>query len=620
MKRKLLFLFVVILMLTLAACGGSATEAPAEEAAPAEEEAAPAEEEAPAEEAAPAEEEAADSLQVGELKDVAREDTLILGWSISSPIGNTNPWAIPGYTHQEANAFLWEGLSYFRIFADEEAPWLAESMVYNDDFTELTIKVNPVAKWSDGVPVTADDVVFTFEGQLNDDTLPYHAAFVQFVESIDKVDDHTVVVTFNQPAPRFKFEVLTLKFDTGIPIVPAHVLAPLDDYNAFAGGLEMPHSGPYNLVVWDQTQKILDLNEDWWAVEAGLIDTPDVKRIVMVNLGGQVGANMEAVAQRIVNNEMDASLDMRQSLIASVLEQNSAVTSHTGNEPPYGYLDWWPNSLWMNTLVEPFDDPNVRRAIALMIDRDVIDDIVYEGAKVSTEYPFPLYPGLQTFADRDDVQAFYEQYQPRKFDLEESAALMEAAGFALNGDDMWERNGETINGTIQGFGGIHGDIVPVLEQMLLNGGIDASVNFGDDSYQQMADGAPGFYMFGHGASLADPYAALELFHGRFSESIGTSAGNNRFSRYSNPEYDAILDQIAPLESSDPAFQEGAAEALGIYWAETIDIPIIQWLHRIPYNQTYWTNWPTAANIGPGVNGAFWAHTGMLVVTSLEKAE
>ena len=63
--------------------------------------------------------------------------------------------------------------------------------------------------------------------------------------------------------------------------------------------------------------------------------------------------------------------------------------------------------------------------------------------------------------------------------------------------------------------------------MLKNGGFDASVNFGTDAYQNMADGVPGMYMFGHGASLQDPYAAFELFHGRYSANIGTSAGNNR---------------------------------------------------------------------------------------------
>ncbi len=557
---------------------------------------------------------------MGELKDIPREDTLNMAWSMSSPIGVTNPWALPGYTHQEANGMMWEGLSYFQIFADKELPWLAESMEYtNDDFTELTIKVNPAAKWSDGTPVTAHDVAFTFEGQLNNETLPYHAAFVQFVESIEEVDDHTVVVTFNQPAPRFAFEVLTLKFDTGIPIVPAHVLEPLDDVNTFQGGLEMPHSGPYSYVSWDATQKILDLREDWWAVEAGLIDEPDVKRLVMVNIGGQVGQGMEIVAQRVVNNEFDTALDFRASIISSILDQNPEVTSHTGSEPPYGYLDWWPNSLWMNTLQEPYDDARVRRAMSLAIDRDIINEVVYEGASVATIFPFPLYPGLQSFVDSPEVQALIEKYEPGKYDLEESAALMEEAGFTKNSDDLWEKDGETVNATIHAFEGIHSDTAPVLEEMLLRGGFDASINFGTDAYQQMADGAPGLYHFGHGASLVDPYAALELFHGRFSESIGTSAGNNRFSRYSNPEYDAILDEMAPLSSDDPRFTELAAQALEIYWAEQIDIPIIQWLHRIAYNQHNWTNWPTEDNLGSGTNGAFWAHTGMLVVTNLEKA-
>jgi len=132
----------------------------------------------------------------------------------------------------------------------------------------------------------------------------------------------------------------------------------------------------------------------------------------------------------------------------------------------------------------------------------------------------------------------------------------------------------------------------------------------------MVDGKAGLYMFGHGASLFDPFEALNLFHGKYSSTIGSSAGNNRFSRYSNPEYDALLDGIAALDSSDPAFVTGAAKALGIYWRDTIDVPVIQWLHRIPYNNHYWTNWPSSTNVGLGTNGAFWAHTGMLVIAGL----
>jgi hypothetical protein len=113
---------------------------------------------------------------------------------------------------------------------------------------------------------------------------------------------------------------------------------------------------------------------------------------------------------------------------------------------------------------------------------------------------------------------------------------------------------------------------------------------------------------------------LDLYSSRNAKPIGTTAGNNSFARYSNPEMDALLETMAPLSADDPAFQEAAAKAMGIYWKDTIDCPIIQWLHRIPYNQTYWTNWPTAANPAMGENGAFWAQTGMLVITGLKKAQ
>jgi peptide/nickel transport system substrate-binding protein len=194
---------------------------------------------------------------------------------------------------------------------------------------------------------------------------------------------------------------------------------------------------------------------------------------------------------------------------------------------------------------------------------------------------------------------------------------MTAAGFTKDSNGLWTKGGQTVNATIQGFQGIHSDIAPVLVEMLKKGGFDANVNFGSDSGQNMADGKAGLYLFGHGASTVDPYAALNLFHSKYSAAIGTTAGNSRFSRYKNPEFDALLDQMAPLSADDPKFQDLAAQAMGIYWRDTIDCPVIQWLHRIPYNQTYWTNWPTAANPADGENGAFWAETGMLVITGLK---
>jgi len=616
MKKYTLLSILMLIAIVLSACGGGAAPTSAATEAPgAATEAPGAATEAPGATEAPA----------GNLPDVAREDTVVLGWSIASPIGVTNPWAVPGYTHQEGNVFLWEALEYYGIFASKEIPWLADSMDYNADFTQLTIKLNKDAAWSDGEPLTSKDVLFTFNGQLNNDKLPYHSSFDQFVKDMSAPDDQTVIVNFKLPAPRFKYEVLTFKFDTGIPILPEHILSKEADVNAFQGGLDMPHSGPYNLVQWDANQKIYDLRSDWWAVKAGKIAMPEVKRIVMVNIGGQVGQNMDIVIQRLVNNEMDAILDVRASVAKQILDSNPKITTHSGSDAPYGYLDWWPNSLWSNTQDAPYNDANVRRAMCDTIDRSKINEIVYDGANIATVYPFPLYPNLQKFADSDAVKAAFtanasNAMQTGTADLAETEQLMTAAGFTKNGDGLWEKDGATVPAVINGFEGIHSDIVPVLVEMLKAGGFDASVNFGTDAYNNMADGKPGLYMFGHGASTVDPYAVLDLYSSRNAKPIGTTAGNNSFARYSNPEMDALLDTMAPLSADDPAFQEAAAKAMGIYWKDTIDCPIIQWLHRIPYNQTYWTNWPTSTNPAMGTNGAFWAETGMLVITNLHKAK
>ena len=50
-----------------------------------------------------------------------------------------------------------------------------------------------------------------------------------------------------------------------------------------------------------------------------------------------------------MNNEFDSTTLMPAAVIGNILRQNSKITSYTGNDPPYGYLDWWPVSLWMNT-------------------------------------------------------------------------------------------------------------------------------------------------------------------------------------------------------------------------------------------------------------------------------
>ena len=545
---------------------------------------------------------------------IARNRTLVLAGLVRSPVGVTNPWCSLGYTHTEGNSLLWEGLSYYGVLADREIPWLARRMVYSDDSTELTITLNPLARWSDGHPVTADDVVFTFDGQMRDEALSYHSAFVQYVASYEAPDDKTVVLHFKMPAPRFKFEVLTLKFDTGIPILPAHTLRSQADVHEYAGGAEMPHSGPYNLVAWDAAQKVFDRRLDWWAVEAGLAPLPAVQRVIFEN----IVQPMDTIAQRVVNNEFDATLLMTGPLIASVIHNNPNITSYTGDQPPYGFLDWWASALWMNTQLPPYDDPRVRRALSLAIDRDKLNQLLYGGAPIATIYPFPLYPALTRFADSPAVSALEARDMPGAFDLAESARLMTAAGFGKNADGFWSKDGQVVNAQVNGFDSVHNDVAPVLAEMLLQAGFESSPYLGSDVYNRMATGSDGLYLFGHGASLVDPYAVFEMFHSRHLPAEGQPADID-FARFSDPDYDRIVDAMASLPADDPEFQDLAAQALDIYWRDVITIPVMQWLNRIPYNQTYWTHWPTVDEPGLGVTGGFWSQTAPLMIANLRPA-
>jgi peptide/nickel transport system substrate-binding protein len=555
-------------------------------------------------------------LSAGPLSDVPRNRTVVVALPLWEPYNVTNPWN-RDYSHHNGNNLLWEGLAYYGIFASQEIPWLAQSLAYTrPDFTELTIKLNPLAKWSDGRPVTGQDVIFTFQGQLDNDNLKYHSEFQKSVQAFEALDDRTVVLTFKTPAPRFKFEVLTLKFDHGIPIVPAHALSQQADPKAFAGGLDMPHSGPYNLVEWDVDRKVFDLRPDWWAVEAGLISQPAVKRVTYLDF---TDASRDTLAQRLVNNDFDTSFDVSGSLIAAMLEQNPKITTYTGSAPPYGYLDWWPLSLWVNTQLAPYDDARVRRAFSLAIDRHKIDQVLFAGAAFATVYPFPLYPALQKFVDSPDVKALEAKYQPGKFDPAECARLMIAAGFAKNSDGFWARDGQALNATVHGLGSNQSPFAQIVVEMFRQAGFNSFAYFGQDSYDKGIDGSPGLYLFGHGASVTDPYAAFEIYHSRHSQRVSTP-DDIHFSRYQNPAYDQIVDAMAVLSPDDPQFHRLAVQAMEIYWRDVIDIPVVQALHRLPYNQTYWTNWPTQDNPALGTNGAFWAQTGMLVITGLRPAQ
>ncbi|MGH2534489.1 MAG: ABC transporter substrate-binding protein [Thermomicrobiales bacterium] len=549
----------------------------------------------------------------------ARNRTLILRWGgVAGRHEDYELWSgYPvGSNHQNGLGLLHEPLAFYSAFADETIPWLAESWEYNDDSTELRITTRSGVTWSDGTPFSAEDVAFTLTS-LKDlgSQVKWGVDVQQFVESAVAETENLVVINFVVPAPRFMY-FITYKYDIGVYVVPKHIFEG-QDWTTFknfdiANGLPVT-TGPWQVVFASPEQKVIDRRDSWWAVDAGLVEAlPEVERVIYLPFTQE-----EQVAQQVISNEIDCSLDLRPLTMETILAQNPSVTTHTGNEPPYGYVDWWPTSLYINYTKPPFDDPDVRWAISSYINRQQIIDVAYAGAGSIWPLPLPSYPGLQPFVD--SVSDLLEQYPTLEYNVEKGDGLLEAKGWAKNGDGFWEKDGTVLDVPIESFT-VMADIGPVIAEQLRQHGVQSSYAMPPDFGSRFTDpqGDYNAALFGHGGSVSgDPYFTLRLFQSKTEAVPGSHQVN--FTKWNNAEYDAIVDEmyVTPPDDQETLLEQ-FHRAMEIWLPALPDLPIQEWYHRIPMNTTYWTGWPTAEDLY--VNGAFWHLTFQLILNRLKAAQ
>ena len=249
MSKLKVFNILAVAAFILAACAAPATPTAAPTSVPANT-AAPADTAAPANTAAPAAATdtpaaagateaptAVPTADLSKLPVVPRNQTVNLGWSLGVPIGTTNPWAA-GNSTQQGQQFMFEPLAYYGIFASKTIPWLADSMTYNADFTQLTIKLNAMRPGA-MAPRDVGRRGLHIRQPVEQHEVVLQRVLSQYVKDWTTPDAQTLILNFKIPAPRFAYEVLTFKFDTGIPIVPKAALSGQADVTAFAGGNNM---------------------------------------------------------------------------------------------------------------------------------------------------------------------------------------------------------------------------------------------------------------------------------------------------------------------------------------------------------------------------------------------
>ena len=123
---------------------------------------------------------------------------------------------------------------------------------------------------------------------------------------------------------------------------------------------------------------------------------PEVKRIIYIP-----GVTQVQRAQALIDDLIDGAAMSNVYLIKETLDQNIDLITHSGRDKPYGYVDWWPESIAFNTSGKfgPYDNPDVRWAVSFYLDRDELREIAYDGASSLNPLTMPQYPPLQPYFD-----------------------------------------------------------------------------------------------------------------------------------------------------------------------------------------------------------------------------
>jgi len=289
---------------------------------------------------------------------IPREKTLILVWW-SGPRGRRwedfelwNPYST-GSNYQNGANIVYEPLAYYSAFLDKNYMWLAESYQFAPDFRQLTIRARPEISWSDGVPFSAEDVAYTLN-TIRDygPKVKWGVDIAEAMKEARTTDANTVVVDFLIPSPRF-FSFLTYRYDLGVFIVPKHIFDGQDwlSFKHFNLAKGWPVStGPWKVVDASPQQKVFERRPQWWAAKAGLATLPHIERNIWLP-----SVDEQALAQGLITNQVDTGFPIHPSTLQNIFHENPKVITHSGQNPPYGYLDWWPLSLYVNNEVKPFD-------------------------------------------------------------------------------------------------------------------------------------------------------------------------------------------------------------------------------------------------------------------------
>lgn len=545
---------------------------------------------------------------------VAREDTVIfdLDRTIQDP-ENFN-WFTAGTKREHgAHQAMWEPLFILNYTTGELDPWLATDAEPNDDFSRWTIRLRDGVTWSDGEVFDADDLVFTVEMVLADEELSaIEAATLRSqVASVRKVDDLTVEFVLKTGNPRFPSENFGVRIFGSFLVMPEHIWSTADDPATFAFFPPIG-TGPYTYA-WGATNRMIwSRDDDWWGAKSGFQTLPEPERLIWVETGGE-----ESRAQLLATNQIDASLNVSIGTFEALQALNSEVIAWYPDYP-FAWPDPCARQIEINTTVAPWDDPAMRAAVADIIDRNQIVDIVYEGTTVPSRTMFVEYGAMEPFIDAVEDAGYGLSASA---DPDAAKAAIEAAGYTPGADGIYEKDGDdlAIDVHVNSASTEYTRAVDIIVEQLNRAGISAKsvpvengVFWGEvlplGSYEMS-------YSWLSCGSVNEPWTSMARYTTASVVPVGeASPGFNNTGRWDSDAaaaYTDIVDRMGGFASDDSELPGMVADAYRHLDAETPFIPLVQAVKLLPLNTTYWTGWPTADD--PYNHPAFWwGHTHQII--------
>lgn len=529
-----------------------------------------------------------------------RNETLYFNGQQWGTINNFNPMssnsnnAMAVQQVDSARVLIYETLFLYNMLDGSLQPLLGDSYEWNEDQTQLTIKINADAKWSDGTDVTADDVAYTFDTHVKYGSTTGND-YKNYIEKFEATDSKTVVIyskldDSGKPINPLK----VIEYIPKIYVMQKAYLQTVEERNSNDPEKvkedrmdDLIASGPYKPYYDDDQKVVFQRDDNYWGQSLwGSLPAPKyiAHTIFADNASGDIAFS---------NGEVDVSQQFI-SEVWKMWEDGKPISTYI-DEAPY-YLCATMPTAFFNIESNGLDKVEVRKAIAMAVDFDQIISTAMSGYSPSfSDSPRSIMnptDAEQALVDNDALK----DLQFNGGDTAGANKLLDDAGIVdTDGDGIREVNGENLSYKAECPEG-WSDWNASLEIVAAAGkeiGINIETYFPDANtfYDDMTTGKFDICMWSPaGASISNPWTrAMGLLSSTYNDLEVNWSGN--FGGFMSERADELL-ALIPLEQDQVKLKEYYTELSKIYLEEVPSFSLMyrpQVFHTV--NESVWTGYP-----------------------------